>query len=349
MKIAVIGGGWYGCHIASALKAHGADVTLLEKQQRLFDEASGNNQFRLHLGLHYARSAITRHQSRDGFSRFSERYPRFSRPVARNIYVVPRHTSMLDFETYFSIMYSSGIHIEKLPLDQLDFLRRDQLGGALTCLERVVMTQQAREHFTRSLNGTVQLGVSVPTIVDALADRGPVLLGERFDWVVDATWGALAAAREDCYFEPTLLLYYRQRGAQADEPFPALTLVDGNLWSIYPMETEGRYTLSSVTHTPLGRYATKAEAYQRLAAIGSDDIAARRRLMEQEVGEIFPDFSDRFEYEGPQLSIKTKPVGRTDDRSASIRREGRIFRVQSGKIDTIFHAGDAILGALLNG
>ena len=151
MKIAIIGGGWYGCHIASALKTHGADVTLLEKQKRLFDEASGNNQFRLHLGLHYARSAITRHQSRDGFSRFSERYPRFSRPVARNIYVVPKQISMMDFDTYFSIMYSSGIHIERLPLSQLEFLRHDLLSGALTCEERVVMTQRAREYSANSL------------------------------------------------------------------------------------------------------------------------------------------------------------------------------------------------------
>ena len=345
MKIAVIGGGWYGCHIASALKAHGAEVTLLEKQQRLFDEASGNNQFRLHLGLHYARSAITRHQSRDGFARFSERYPRFSQPVARNIYVVPKHSSMLDFETYFSIMYASGINIEKLPLDQLDFLRCDQISGALTCGERVVMTQQAREHFTRTLNGSVRLGVSVDSV--SITDQHSFLLGERFDWVVDATWGSLGPPRADCYFEPTVLLYYRQRCGL--EPFPAVTLVDGDLWSIYPTDTKGIYTVSSVAHTPLGRFTTKAEAYHRLRATSEADIVAKRLSIEREVREVFPQFNDCFEYQGPQFSIKTKPVGRTDDRSASIRREGRIFRVQSGKIDTIFHAGDAILGSLFNG
>jgi pyruvate/2-oxoglutarate dehydrogenase complex dihydrolipoamide dehydrogenase (E3) component len=34
MKVAVIGGGWYGCHIASVIKAHGAEVCLMEKQTR---------------------------------------------------------------------------------------------------------------------------------------------------------------------------------------------------------------------------------------------------------------------------------------------------------------------------
>jgi hypothetical protein len=344
MKVAVIGGGWYGCHVATALKTHGAHVTLFEKQQRLFDEASGNNQFRLHLGLHYARSAITRHQSRDGFSRFSERYPRFSRPVARNIYVVPKHTSVLDFETYFSIMYASGIRIDRLSLDELDYLRRDQLGGALTCEERVVLTHSARQYFTRSLTDNVRFGASVETIADS-SDK-LLLHGEQFDWVVDATWGSLAPPLADFYFEPTLLLYYRQ--ISPGDAFPALTLVDGALWSVYPTETEGLYTLSSVTHTPLGRFATKAEAYFRLRETTEADVAAKRMLMEREVAKLFPSFTDCFEYQGPQFAIKTKPVGRTDDRPASIRLEGRVFRVQSGKIDTIFHASDVILGSLFS-
>ena len=88
MKVAIAGGGWYGCHIASSLKAFDVEVTLFEKNAQLFSEASGNNQYRLHQGLHYARSAGTRHQSRDGYHRFVERYPRLSQSVANNVYLV---------------------------------------------------------------------------------------------------------------------------------------------------------------------------------------------------------------------------------------------------------------------
>ena len=35
-KIAVIGGGWYGCHIACALRLAGHDVTLFEIHERIF-------------------------------------------------------------------------------------------------------------------------------------------------------------------------------------------------------------------------------------------------------------------------------------------------------------------------
>ena len=72
-RIADVGGGWYGCHIGLALQSLHMDVQIYEKTSRPFHLASGNNQFRLHQGFHYARHHGTRVQSRDGFIRFMER------------------------------------------------------------------------------------------------------------------------------------------------------------------------------------------------------------------------------------------------------------------------------------
>jgi hypothetical protein len=106
----IIGGGWYGCHIATSLRALGFQVKLFEQHKRLLHEASGNNQFRLHMGFHYARHSDTRIQSRDGFLRFIERYPGLSQSVPCNIYAVPTHDSLNDYGTYRTIMASSGVH-----------------------------------------------------------------------------------------------------------------------------------------------------------------------------------------------------------------------------------------------
>ena len=59
MKIAIIGGGWVGCHLTYKLQ-NSHDVTLFEKNENLFQETSFNNQNRLHLGFHYARNSKTR-------------------------------------------------------------------------------------------------------------------------------------------------------------------------------------------------------------------------------------------------------------------------------------------------
>ena len=120
MKIAIIGAGWYGCHIASSLLQLKASVTIFEKNKDIFLEASSNNQYRLHQGLHYARSSKTRHQSREGFFRFIERYPSFSKAVRENYYLIPKRYSLMDFDTYFAIMFSSGIDIEKVPLNSIN-------------------------------------------------------------------------------------------------------------------------------------------------------------------------------------------------------------------------------------
>lgn len=348
MKIAIAGGGWYGCHIASSLKAHGFEVSLLEKNQHLFSEASGNNQFRLHQGLHYARSAQTRIQSRDGYHRFVERYPRLSRSVENNIYLVPRATSLIDFDTYFSIMLSSGIAIDKVPLASIPGIDANAFEGAIRCEERVVLTDQSRAYFGQRLNGVVQLGREVERVENR--PEGIWIDGERFDHFIDATWGALAPSgpAPDFYYEPTLLLYYRLRGDAASTPeFPAITLVDGALWSIYPTETPQLYTLSSVTHTPLGRHANKAGAYAQLAEVDGATVAAKRALMEAEVAPYLPSFTELFEFAGPQFAIKTKPHGLSDNRACGVRFDGRSISVQSGKIDNIFFANERILGRLL--
>jgi len=70
MKFAVIGAGFYGLHIATRLKALGLEVAIFEQEKDILKFASGNNQFRLHLGFHYARNFRTRQQSRDGYHVF---------------------------------------------------------------------------------------------------------------------------------------------------------------------------------------------------------------------------------------------------------------------------------------
>ncbi|MEY8878092.1 MAG: FAD-dependent oxidoreductase [Leptothrix sp. (in: b-proteobacteria)] len=350
MKVAVAGGGWYGCHIASSLKAHGVEVTLLEKNEQLFGEASGNNQFRLHQGLHYARSAQTRHQSRDGYHRFVERYPRLSQAVASNIYLVPRETSLIDFETYFSIMLSSGIAVEKVPLSSIECIDASRFEGAVRCDERVVLTGRARDHFAQRLNGSAHLD-RVVRRVESFDDHVRVD-GERHDHFIDATWGAFGAdlpGAQPVFYEPTLLLYYRYRGGCGSHAvFPAVTLVDGTLWSIYPTDDPMVYTLSSVRHTPIGQFDSKAAAYACLAEADSALVARKRAEMEAEVAPYLPAFTDLFEFVGPQFAIKTKPRGLTDNRACGVEFHGRRIRVQSGKIDNIFFATDRILGALVS-
>lgn len=335
-KVAIVGAGWYGCHLGMMLDAMGCDVNIFEKNDDILCEASGNNQFRLHLGFHYARHNRTRIQSRDGYARFTERYPSLTKPIENNLYVVPKFDSLVDFDTYRLIMFSSGIHFEELRKNEWPSYLKD-VDGVLKVDEHVMLTEKARLHFKNILGDKIRLNTKV-TSTDVLKDK-VLVNNEEFDFVIDATWGHLKDIDYNCFYEPTLLLYYKYKG---DDTYPAITMVDGPLCSIYPTEKEKIYTLSSVKHTPLGQYDTSDEAKQRLRDFSEEELTSKIRDMEDHVKNFVPDFCDKFEFDSPQFSIKTKLLGEHDDRSCYVRTDDRVISVFSGKIDTIFFAAQKV-------
>lgn len=334
---AIIGAGWYGCHIALSLKALGFDVTVFERHSRPFHEASGNNQFRLHQGFHYPRHAGTRLQSRDGYMRFIERYPDLSLPVARNIYAVPEHDSLIDLTTYRLIMTASGLQYR--PIEHPPVPLKD-ISGCLMVDERLLLIDRARQYFSRELGTDLHLSEAEERITPKA--RCVWVNGERFDFLIDASWGRATPLHRKVFFEPTMLLYYEAM----DPHFPALTFVDGPLCSVYPTEDETTFTLSSVPHTPLGPTRNPAEAYAAVQQVSEALVMQKARLMEQQITRYLPDFHQHFRLIGPQLAVKTKPVGSHDDRSCYVHRQDRVFSVLSGKIDTIFFAADQIIAAI---
>ena len=335
-RFGIVGGGWYGCHIASSLRALGFEVKLFEQHDRLFHEASGNNQFRLHQGFHYARHSATRMQSRDGCSRFIERYPDLSAPVANNIYAVPVGDSLLDYDTYRLVMTSTGLHFDEVTGSDLDLTN---IAGAMRTSERVLNLTRARSYFESALGDCLRLGEPVRSLVNT--SRGVEIDGERFDFAIDASWGHFQGVPAQVFYEPTLLLYY-----EGPPGFPAVTLVDGPLCSIYPTEIDTLYTLSSVPFTPLGRCETAGEARAARDAVTSALVEQRRVAMEHQISRYVPGFKDLFRFAGPQLAIKTKPHGAFDDRSCHVFQTGNVFSVLSGKIDTIFFAVERILALI---
>ena len=336
LRIGIVGAGWYGCHLAASFTGLGFEVRLFDQHWEVMHEASGNNQFRLHMGFHYARHHRTRLQSRDGFQRFLERYPSLSTEVAENIYAVPRNTSLIDFSTYQVIMAASGIDSVVMPAPHPALA---DVEGCLRTRERVIMLGRARRMFEATLQDQLALGHPVRSL--AQQARWAEIDGARFDYVVDATWGHLRPLPIEVFYEPTLLLYYEAQGPQ-----PAITLVDGPLASVYPTEDPAVFTLSSVPHTPLGHCASAAEARALRDGVDRALVEARRDVMEAQISRNMPTFRDRFRFLGAQLAIKTKPVGDYDDRSCSVFRDGRIFTVMSGKIDTIFFATERILSMI---
>src|SRR5688572_26594310 len=89
----VIGGGFYGCHIALALRSLGHErIRLVEREPGLMRRASYVNQARVHNGYHYPRSLQTAISSRRNFERFVDEHRFAVVPDVEMIYAIARNS-----------------------------------------------------------------------------------------------------------------------------------------------------------------------------------------------------------------------------------------------------------------
>jgi glycine/D-amino acid oxidase-like deaminating enzyme len=72
--IAVIGGGFYGALLANEIKSRqpGLDVTIVEKEDALFTQASASNQGQFHMGYMYSADPELARECQDNIDRFSD-------------------------------------------------------------------------------------------------------------------------------------------------------------------------------------------------------------------------------------------------------------------------------------
>lgn len=325
-----MGAGWYGCHLAMSLQNFGLDVSIFEQKNDIFSGASSKNQNRLHLGFHYARDAATREQTKSGFEKFEKTYGFLLEEIGSNIYAIPEIESQICPETYRLTMVSAGLYFDQV--DPKEFGIENCKFGFKT-REKVINWDEAKVYFKKQLHNELQLSTKIEHIQDQ--HDAIIVNNEKFDFLIDCSWGQLNLQKSDIFFEPCILLRYDVDPALQDF---AVTFVDGSLPSVYPESGLKTATLSSVSHTPLGQFPTWEQAAQCLEKVTSEVIQSKIEKMQSEIKFYYPHFSEYFKFIEPQMSIKTKSFHKSANRQCSVNRNGRVIEVMSGKIDTIFAA-----------
>ena len=332
MKIAIAGAGWFGCHLAHEFLVAGDEVTVFEAKSDIFTGASSHNQNRLHLGYHYPRSYLTRKQSIDGFERFMEYYPDFSSEVGNNVYAVALHDSIIDFETYLQVLDGSGLDYEIRKESEYGL---QNVGGVITCHERLIETTKAHQHFAKTLASSLRLNEPV-TQVEQFPDR-VVVNGEEYDYLVNCTYQSfLPCSQWKITYEPCVTMMY-----EGNEDQPALTMMDGPFFTIYPFE-RNLFSVYSVSDTPLGQFENHRAALYRLESVNRREIRELTQKLEALIVEYYPAFPERFKFSHTSNTVRMKITCRSDARYCDVFQQGRTFQILSGKIDMIFTAADQV-------
>lgn len=315
MKIRVLGGGWYGCHLSAALLKAGHDVLLIEKGTGLFSGASGANPARLHLGFHYPRSRQTRQMCQVQHEAFMECYGFLTRTVPINIYAIAEHRSLVDYGTYLQVLRQEVQFVEcERPAE----FGLENVEGAVLTGERHIVIAQARAYFEALLVGRVHYG--------------PHPLDDA-DWTIDCTFCAEDAERID-RFEACIT------GLLRGPTDRAVTIMDGPFPSLYPWDPqENLNSLTSALLTPLARCKTYAEARAVLEATTRQAAFERVEDMRQQLAIFWPESLTLYRPVDYRLGIRAMPLSGADARLVDIIQTGeRRLRIRAGKIDAILHA-----------
>lgn len=327
MKIAIIGGGWVGCHLAHKLQRE-HDVTIFEKHKKLFTQTSYNNQNRLHLGFHYARSFETRELCQKTFFRFINDYKFATNKIDKNLYCVAKNDSLLDYKTYLKIF-------EEFEFEETTY-NPESFEGCINTREQHIDFRKMFEFFNTNL--VFERKNVTPKLLEGLQ--------KKYDLVINATNNHLTDKMSDNYFyEITSSLIYRKIKKTV---FDSITVVDGNLFSIYPY-IDDTFTVTDVEFTPLKKFK-KVSQLNKFAKkeINKDLIEKQKNSIERKITSFYPNFLKEFVYESYFISTKSKTKGKSDTRYPSITRENNLVNCFTGKIQGIYLIEDYINNIINN-
>jgi len=153
-----------------------------------------------------------------------------------------------------------------------------------------------------------------------------------YDMAIDCTYGKLFPF-DNSIFEVCITLVY-SRNDDSDEMSPAVTIVDGEFFSIYPYKrSKSLYTLTHVKYTPMFQSANIDVAREFMRSVDNNTIESRRETIEEDVSKAYVNFINTHTYVSHFMSMKTKfqDVG-CADRSTRTCSEGNVLSLCGGKI-----------------
>lgn len=360
-KICVIGGGWYGCHIALKLAEEGYSVTLMEKNPSLFSGISGKFGVRLHAGPHYPRSDSTRAGCRSGLEEFQAKYPEFVNEHSYSIYALGNRDaeglpSKVDLEQFRRVCAET----ESVEIEPSSWGYRDMQAAINVKEPSIVVGRRLARGFEHRLS---EAGVEVvyECEVTGIATESDGVHVERkrgipckFDHVVNATsfQNLLPLSRELPYeirvlYQPCLALVYEDKEAKpTDQPF-SFIVVEGWFPCMMPYDdrpevgpvTSKKYIVTHGKWTIMGSYENAREAQAHLDAVDDRFIESNvKPNCEAQMRHYWPDFTHRFKYTGWKGEVLGKIKTNKEFRSAVTFRSGRVTYVVPGKVSNIFDA-----------
>lgn len=343
MNIAIIGAGWFGCHIAVSLIALKHEVVIFEKQSDIFEKASTFNTGRLHQGFHYPRSFATRKECAKNFNRFIELYGDLCEKVDNNFYLVSKNQSILDFDTYLQILKATNLSFRQINAEKFGFTN---IEGAIECDEYAVNSVKAKKHFKNILKNNFKFNYTVDQLNQS-SDKVEID-NEEFDLVINASYLNFTPYKFSypIVYENVISLLVIPKNNFVEKSF---VIMDGNFFSLnrfYQDKEDNTYSLYHVKYSVLkvsNDYENAQKKHTDFLNMSSEEFNTLKEDFLEEIVKYYPAFNEEFDVVGKFLTIRTKLDNLNADRSCFVVKNNRVIDIFSGKINSIFEAEDYVL------
>jgi len=339
-KVAVVGGGIFGCTTAWKLAKDGYDVTLYEKNENIITQASSINQYRLHRGYHYPRSKETATQSQWGESSFIKEYGNsIINGEVEHYYCIAKEDSKVDAKQYWTFLNEMNLpYIEK----ELDFIDKNVVDLTVKVNEFLFDSNKLREICWDKLN-TYNVNVVLNTeYVDSDCEL-----------VINTTYANLnqllpTEKQRDYQFElcekPVIKLPKQYKNK-------SVVIMDGPFMCIDPLGDTGLHVMGNVVHaihsTNIGKFPKYDEKFDELLNKGivkNPSITNIDKFIHS-AKKFFVDI-DKVKHIGSMFTFRTVLPNRDKDDARPTLVEkpmDTMFNVFSGKIGTCVNAAEEVL------
>jgi hypothetical protein len=334
-KIAIIGAGWFGCHIANELKKEKYKITIFEREDDIFKNGSGNNTNRLHLGYHYPRSKVTRKMSFDGYQKFINTYPRFSKPLKKNIYAIAKDKSnMMTSKTFENSIKQSKLKLSNISLNNIDLIN---ITKAYNTNERQIDHKKAKNFFKKKLKQNLLFKKNIKVIKEI--NKKFIIDNKTFDYVVNCTWQQSFKSNDfDLTYEHCLISLFKSKNKKhfsytiMDGPFYTLLEWSKNVFALYSVK-QSRVLTSKNLQKVKKSYNTFSIRKEHKVKIKIEDGFLK----------FYPNFKKNFTFIKNLKSIRTIIKNKKDARICVVKNNNNFINILSGKIDHIFYAYEQVL------
>ncbi len=345
-RIAVVGGGIFGSTAAIYAARAGHEVHLFEKEPDILQAASGINQYRLHRGYHYPRSAETARSAKHADASFRAEYREAVIEHGKHIYAIAKEGSLVSAEQFIAFCKEQELSLNKVGAEP--YLAPDM----------VALVAEGEESWMdpEALRRVVLAKLKESSVTLHLGTRATPEMLAPFDAVILATYARLnelvppELSSQDYQYEVCEKPVVRLQGLENT----GIVVLDGPFMCADPWGKSGLHVLGNVVHAIHATNVGKAPIIpENLAAlldrglIKNPSITKIKDFLES--GARYIPLLANAEHIGSLFTIRTvlPRLEKTDARPTIVTRlSERYIRIFSGKIGNCVEAAKEVASLL---